>query len=287
MIPLVLESLDAPFFYLGIVAALVVVLVPFAAVRRKELSFDVVCEAKLFGAEDNGWGPTTTVEEDVEERMLFVIDLHDAGGGLAGGLGSMDTAPAQEYRRGVSLGFGDGAQVLEAGVLDELPSALGAKVRIDGPQEDERVVLEEVSPERGEPIRLKVVVKNPKAEAEPPWVGGGVRYEVRVEESTPGINKIRRRGDSQNLLVYAFVAGLLGVVLDHSIVGWVGNLLSGDRTWHLGLSALLLGIQVTFVGIAAVLLIVALFKDKRSREIADQLGSSYSIVERKPKMGWP
>ena len=134
---------------------------------------------------------------------------------------------------------------------------------------------------------MKSVVKNPRAEAESPWLGGGVRYDVRVEESTTGVNKIRRRWDSQKLLVYAFLAGLLGVVLDRSVVGVVVSLLTGNRTWHLGPPALLLGIQASFVAIAAVLLIVALFKDKRSRELADQLGSSYPITERKPKMGWP
>src|SRR3954447_9543115 len=105
MIPLVLESLNDPFFYLGIVAALVVVLVPFLAVRRKELSFEVVCETKLIGVEDNGWMSPTVVDDDVEERMLFVIDLHDAGCGLSGGLGSTNIAPVQEYRRKVSFGF--------------------------------------------------------------------------------------------------------------------------------------------------------------------------------------
>jgi hypothetical protein len=288
MIPLVLESLNDPFFYLGIVAALVVVLVPLVvAVRRMELSFEVVCEAKLLGVEDNGWMPTTAVDDDVEERMLFVIDLHDAGSGPTGRQGSTNITPAQEYRREVSFSFGEGAQVLEAGVLDEHPSGIGAKVRIDGTQGGEELVLEEDPSERSESIRLKAVVKNPTAEPESPWVGGGVRYDIRVKESTTGIRKIRRRWDSQKQLVYAFLAGFLGVVLDQSIVGWVGRLLMGDRTWHLGPQALLLGIQASFVGIAAVLLILALLKDKRSREIADQLGSSYPIVERKSKMGWP
>jgi hypothetical protein len=131
------------------------------------------------------------------------------------------------------------------------------------------------------------VVKNPRAEPESLWIGGGVRYCVRVEESTTDVKKIGRRWDSQKLPVYAFLAGLLGVVLDRSIVGWVGRLLTGDQTWHLIPPALLLGIQFTFVGTAAVLLILALLKDKRSREVADRLNSSYPIAERKPKMGWP
>jgi hypothetical protein len=231
----------------------------------------------------------TAVDDDVEERMLFVIDLHDAtGGSLTGELGSItDIATEQQHRRGISFGFAEGAQVLEAGVLDEHPSGIGAKVRIDGTWGGEEVVLKESSSERGETIRLKSVVKNPRAEPESPWLGGGVRYVVRVEESITGIRKIRRRWDSQKLLVYAFLAGLLGVLLDRSVVGWVGRLLTEDRTWHLGAPALLLGIQASFVGIAAILLILALLKDKRSREIADQLGSSYPIAERKPKMGWP
>src|SRR5215212_6773052 len=118
MIPLVLESLSDPFLYLGILAVLVVVLVPFVAVRRKNLSFDVICEAKLLEAEDNGRMPPTAVDEDIEERMLFVIDLHDAWGGFIRGLDSTNIAPAQEYRREVSFGFGERGRVLEAGVLD-------------------------------------------------------------------------------------------------------------------------------------------------------------------------
>ena len=54
-----------------------------------------------------------------------------------------------------------------------------------------------------------------------------------------------------------------------------------------GPPVLLLGVQVAFVGLAAILLIMTLLKEKKSREIAKQLGASYPIVERKPRMGWP
>src|SRR5919202_413271 len=111
MIPLVLESLGDPFLYLGIVATLVIVLVPFLAAKRKELSFEVVCEARLHGTEDNGWRPPTAMGDTVEECMLFVIDLHDAGDGFIGGRGSTDIATTQEYQREVAFGFGEGARV--------------------------------------------------------------------------------------------------------------------------------------------------------------------------------
>ena len=286
MIPFVLESLNEPFFYLGLAAVLAALLVPFLILRRKELFFDVVCEAKLFGPEDNGSEHSTALlnaagRRDDEERILFVIDLHSAGR-----QDSRDIAPEQQYQRGISFDFGEGARILEAGVLEERPHAVGAKVHIDGPREDE-VVISKVPSGRGDSIRLNALVQNPGAEPDSPWVGGGARYVVRAEGSITDIGNIRRRWDSQKLLVYAFLAVLLGVVLDYSAVGGVGGLLTGDRSWLSGPPALLLGVQVTFVGIAAILLILALLKDKRSREIADQIGSSYPIAERKPKMGWP
>ena len=286
MIPFVLESLNEPFFYLGIAAVLAALLVPFLILRRKELFFDVVCEVRLFGPEDNDSGHSTALSNaagrrDDEERILFVIDLHSAGRSA-----SRDIAPEQQYQRGISFGFGEGARILEAGVLEERHHAVGAKFRLEGPREDE-MVLDEVPLKRGDSIRLKALVQNPRVEPDSPWVGGGARYVVRAEGSIAGIEDIRRRWDSQELLVYAFLAGLLGVVLDYWVVGGVGGLLTGDRTWLLGPPALLLGVQVTFVGIAAILLILALLKDKRSREIADRLGSSCPIAERKPKMGWP
>jgi hypothetical protein len=52
---------------------------------------------------------------------------------------------------------------LEAGVLEERPHAVGAKVHIDGPREDE-VVIGEVLSERGDSIRLKALVQKPGAE---------------------------------------------------------------------------------------------------------------------------
>ena len=131
------------------------------------------------------------------------------------------------------------------------------------------------------------MVKNPKAEPEVLWVGGGVRYPIKVGGHIRGVKKIQRKWDSQKLLIYAFLAGLLGVVLDYSVVGWLRGHLTGDRTWLWGPPAFLLGVQVAFVGLATVLLILALLKEKRSREIAGQLNSSYPIAERKPKMGWP
>ena len=77
------------------------------------------------------------------------------------------------------------------------------------------------------------------------------------------------------------------MVLDYSVVAWLRGLLTGYRAWLEGPPVFLVGVQVAFVGLAAVLLILALLKEKRSREIARQLNSSYPIVERKPKMGWP
>jgi uncharacterized membrane protein len=130
------------------------------------------------------------------------------------------------------------------------------------------------------------VVKNPRAEPESLWVGGGIRYALEVAGQIKGIRKIQRKWDSQKLLIYAFLVGLLGVVSDYSIVEWARGLLTGDRMWHTGPPVLLLGVQVAFVGLATILLIIALVKDKKSREIARQLGASYPIVERKPKMGW-
>ncbi len=288
MIPFVIESLSDPFFYLGIVAVLAVLSVPFLALRRKKLFFDVVCEAKLFRSKYNASeqmiGKHNSVESDDDtELMLFVIDLHNAVGGLAG-VGGVDIAPPQ-HQREVSFGFGEEAHVLEAGVLQS-PQDIGAKVRIDGSQEG-KVVLEAVAVNRGESIRLKAVVDNPEAKPDVPWVGGGVRYNIVVRGHVAGIRMIQRKWDSQKLLIYAFLAGLLGVVLDYSVIGWLRGFLTGDRTWLGGPPAFLLGVQVAFVGLAAVLLILVLIKEKRSREIAGQLNSSYSIAERKPKMGWP
>lgn len=290
MIRFILESLGDPFFYLGIAAVLGALFVPFLTLRRRKLFFGVVCELKLLGSEGNysehvrGTGEAARSHDDAE-RMLFVIDLHNAVGGLADGLaGGVAIAPAQ-YRQEISLGFGEDARVLEAGVM-ESPHGIAAKIRIDGSRED-RLVLEAIPLNRGDSIRLKAVVKNPKAEPDPLWVGGGVRYVVEVEGCITGIKKIQRKWDSQKLLIYAFLAGTMGVILDYSVAGWVRGLLTGDRTWLLAPPALLLGIQVTFIGIAAILLILAFLKDKRSREIAGQLSSSYPIVERKPRMGWP
>ena len=174
---------------------------------------------------------------------------------------------------------------MEAGVLQS-PQAVGAKALIGGYQ-DEKVVLETVALNRGEPIRIKAVVDNPEAKPEVPWVGGGVRYDIEVGGHISGIRMIQRKWDSKKLLLYAFLAGFLGVVLDYSVIGWLRGFLTGDRTWLGGSPAFLLGDQVAFVGLAAVLLILVLFKEKRSREIAGQLNSSYPIEERKPKMGWP
>jgi hypothetical protein len=289
MIPFVLESLSYPGFYLGMAAVLAALFVPFLTLRRKKLFFDVVCEAKLLVSGDNDSEHSAAVCDavescdDAEEFMLFVIDLHNAVGGLVG-VGGVDITPAQHLRE-ISFGFGKEAHVLEAGFLQS-PQDIEAKVRIDG-SKDEKVVLEAFPLNRGESIRIKAVVDKPEAKPEVPWVGGGVRYDIEVGGHISGIRMIQRKWDPQKLLIYAFLAGFLGVVLDYSVIGWLREFLTGDRTWLAGPPAFLLGVQVAFVGLAAVLLILVLFKEKRSREIAGQLNSSYSIAERKPKMGWP
>ena len=281
MIEFVLKSLDDPGFYLGIAVVLVPLFVTFLILRRKKLLFEVVCEAKLLGSEGSNLQYATEISNE-PEPMLFVIDLHNAVGSLVR-VGNIDIAPAQ-YQREIAFRFGENAHVLEAGVL-ETPSGIEAKVHISSYCRD-KVSLEAVPLNRGDLIRLKAVVKNPKAEPEPQWVGGGIRYTLRVEGQIRGIRKIQRKWDSQKLLVYAFLVGLLGVVLDYSVVERARGLLTGDRTWLVGPPVLLLGVQVAFVGLSAILLIIALLKDKKSREIAKQLGASYPIAERKPRMGW-
>ena len=284
MISFVLESLNDAFFYLGLAVVLATLFVPFLISRRKKLFFEVVYEAKLLGSEGNDPEPATETN-DVAGPMLFVIDLHNVPGGLSGGLlGTVDIAPAQ-YQREISLGFGEKTHILEAEVL-ESPHDMEAKVLTDRSQE-ERLVLEPVALERGGLIRVKAVVKNPKPEPDPFWVGGGVRYIVEVDGRIVGVRQIQRKWESQKLMVSAFLAGALGVILDYSVVGWIRSLLAEDRTWLLAPPAFLLGAQLAFVGIAAVLLILALYKDRRSREMAGQLRSSYPRAERKPRMGWP
>jgi hypothetical protein len=281
MIEFVLKSLDDPGFYLGIAVVLVPLFVTFLILRRKKLLFEVVCEAKLLGSEGSNLQYATEISNE-SEPMLFVIDLHNAVGSLVR-VGNIDIAPAQ-YQSEIAFRFGENARVIEAGVL-ETPSGIEAKVHISSYCRD-KVSLEAVPLNRGDLIRLKAVVKNPKAEPEPLWVGGGIRYTLGVEGQIRGIRKIQRKWDSQKLLVYAFLVGLLSVVLDYSVVEWARGLLTGDRTWLVGPPVLLLGVQVAFVGLSAILLIIALLKDKKSREIAKQLGASYPIAERKPRMGW-
>jgi hypothetical protein len=94
---------------------------------------------------------------------------------------------------------------------------------------------------RGDSLCLKAVVDNPRAVPDVAWAGGGVCYDIEVGGQIRGIRKIQRKWDSQKLLVCAFLTGLLGVVLDYSIVGWIRGLLTGDRTWLGGPPALLLG----------------------------------------------
>src|SRR3954453_8385644 len=121
MIGFVLESLDDPLFYLGVAAVLGATLVPFLILRHQKLFFEMVCEAKLLRPKDEAseqmmrehdavWG------DDEAETMLFVMDLHNAPGGLAG-VGGVDIAPAQQPHE-ISFGFGEGARLLEAGVLE-------------------------------------------------------------------------------------------------------------------------------------------------------------------------
>lgn len=280
MIGFVLESLDNPLFYLGVALVLLPLFGSLLALRRGKLFFDIVCEAKLLGAEGNDLQHLTEANDDLV-LMLFVIDLHNPVGSLAR-VGGVDIAPSR-YHREISFSFGEEARVLEAGVM-ESPEGVEAKVNIEDSQE-EKVVLEPVPLNQGGLVRLKAVVKNPKAEPDPLWVGGGVRYVVEVDITD--VRKIQRMWDPQKLLIYAFLAGVLGVVLDYSVVGWLRGLLTGDRAWLWGSPAFLLGVQVAFVGLAIVLLILSLLKEKRSREIVRQLNSSYPIAERKPKMGWP
>src|SRR5919199_1930901 len=110
MIRFVLESVDDLGFYLGIAVVLVPLFVAFLILRLKKLFFEVVCEVKLLGVEGSDLQHVTS---DDSELMLFVIDLHNAVGSPAR-VGGVDIVPAQ-YQSGIAFGFGEDAQVLEAG----------------------------------------------------------------------------------------------------------------------------------------------------------------------------
>ena len=67
MIRFVLESLDAPLFYLGMAVVLLPLFVSLLVLGRRKLFFDIVCEATLLGAEGDS---LQLVTEDNDDAVL-------------------------------------------------------------------------------------------------------------------------------------------------------------------------------------------------------------------------
>ncbi len=242
------------------------VLIAWLIRRRKRLFYEVVCEIDLVSSQG---GDTRGAQgADLPPRKMFVIDLQNWAGRFSGWIGGVDISSTQ-YERNISFSFGSQARVIEADVMEEHPPGIGVEFSNQGSGEEE-LVLNPVLLNRGNWIRLKVMVENP---TDPVSAAGRIL----------GIKKIQRRWNGHQLYSYGLSLAFLVALAVDTLPRWVGWLLTGDQFWMLRIPPLLysawLGIIAAGLTYALAMVVLGRSKLKRARKVEEELGAERSEPE--------
>lgn len=246
-------------------ATLLTVLIAWLPRLRKRLFYDVVCEINVPSPQVGG---SRGDPLRMPPHQILVIDVQNWAGRFTGWISGIDIATTQ-YERNISFSFGKQARVIEAHVIEEHPPGFGVEFYIEGSHE-EKLVLKPVLLNRGDWIRLKVMVENP---TEPVSAAGRIL----------GIKKIQKRWSGLQLYSYGLLLAFLIAISIDTLPRWVGWLLTGDMFWMLGISPLLytawLGIIAAGLSIALAMVILGRVRLKRAQKVAEELGAERSIPE--------
>lgn len=200
---------------MGVAAVLAPILVALVSRRRKKLLFDVGCEAWLIERKGEKEAKSPEDTSEAAALVLFVIDLRNPSWGIFSWLGGLDISPEQ-YERRISFSFGENPRILKAEVVEEHPQGIGAEAIVHHVPPD-TLTLKPMLLNQGDSVRLRVMVENPKIEANLSlwralFFGRFGLYAVKAEGRIRGVTEIQRKRSSGQLINIGFSLLLLGLL---------------------------------------------------------------------------
>lgn len=182
-----------PGFFLSAAAVLAAIFVPLLFISRKNFSYRVLYDA-LFESAVESEGETQPDEEtSTDEVRVVTIEFRNSSG---------LNIERTHYERPITVGFGEGARIVSAEVIEEKPPAIEASLRGLPEFDPDRVAIDPVLLNDGDLLLLEIAVANAAY--------GGVEVDGRIV----GIKEVVDRSQShleRNLLVVN--VGVLFVVV--------------------------------------------------------------------------
>ncbi len=196
-----MNVLVEPLFLMSTVVVLAAIFAPVLLSHRKEFTYAVRYDGQFdIVAEPDGEGEPDELAG--EQVRVIAIELKNSSG---------RHIDRSHYARPITVGFGEGARILEAEIVEENPSGIGAALRELPDQVPERVALAPVLLNNGDRLLLEVVV--------PDAAYGAVEVEGRifgireiVDRSRSNLERILLVVNAGVLFALAILAGSVGLL---------------------------------------------------------------------------
>lgn len=252
-----------PAFLLSFVAVLAAIFVPLLFVSRKNFSYAVIYDALFESAVESEGETQPDQETSVGEVRVVTIEFRNSSG---------LNIERTHYERPITVGFGEGARIVSAEVVEEKPDSIEASLRGLPELDPERVAIDPVLLNDGDLLLLEIAVANA--------AHGGVEVDGRIV----GIREIVDRSQSnleRNLLVVN-VAVLFVVVALAGVADVVFRILrqSGVDPFDPQIVSVAGGIVAGSVVSAILLLYAIVRRFRRASRIEQFVRSRYFEAEK-------
>lgn len=152
-----MSILAGPVFLLSAAAVLAAMLAPVLLAPRKDLNYTVLYDGLFEVAAEAGSDDAEYGEAGDEQVRVVAVELRNSSG---------LNIERPHYARPISVGFGEGARILDAEVMEEDPPGIEASLRGVPERDPERVALTPVLLNEGDMVLLEAVVANSQEEVE-------------------------------------------------------------------------------------------------------------------------
>jgi hypothetical protein len=168
-----MSILAGPVFLLSAAAMVAAMLLPVLLAPRKDFGYTVLYDELFEVAAETGDEDDPEDGETVDEQVrVVVVELRNSSG---------LNIERPHYARPISVGFGEGARILDAEVIEEDPPGIEASLRGVPERDPERVALAPALLNDGDMVLLEAVMAD-------------ARGEVEVDGRIVGIRRIVDRG---------------------------------------------------------------------------------------------
>jgi hypothetical protein len=228
-----MSFLAGPVFLLWAAAVMAAMLLPVLLAPRKDFGYTVLYDELFEVAAETGDEDGNAGDEQVR---VVAVELRNSSG---------LNIERPHYARPISVGFGEGARILDAEVIEEDPPGIEASLRGVPERDPERVALAPVLLNDGDVVLLEAVVADARGEIEVDGRIVGIRHIVDRGRRTVETTVLSLANGISALIAVSLGSlyiVLLGFVdmdfLDPSmlnpVVGGLTGLVAGDLVLLLG-----------------------------------------------------